>query len=216
VHIVGNFSLHGSEWSGDVEIMVDVENTSLVRWTRYDLSITDSPSGVIQEPTIKVETLFINNSYITLTNVNYTTLPIEYLRTDASAPTVSLFVLNSTILIEGSNLGWYGQLHLEDNSFATLTRSVIGRIEVHAESQFNADHLNARKCDCYNNSQAMISNSTDRGWVWQRAGDDQVFDVIWNGIYESVEAHENATIRLDNVIINQVYYDNLIIHGSDS
>jgi hypothetical protein len=213
VWIVGNFSLRGSEWSGDVEVMVEVENTSTVEWTHYDLSITDSPFGLIQEPTIKVDYLFMNNSYLTLTNVNYTTLPLEDLLTEATAPTVKLGLLNSTILVEACNLGELGTLHLEGTSVATVTRSVIGRIEAYAESQVNADHVNARTFICYDNAHAVISNSTDRGWVWQKA-DGQVIDVSWEGIYESVAAYGHAEILLDNVIINQVHYDHEMITSS--
>jgi hypothetical protein len=150
--------------------------------------------------------------------VNYTTLSIEYLRKLGAA--VSLFVFDSTIMIEESNLGWHvggsGWLNLEGSSRANVTRSVIGRVEAYAESQLFATHLNAANLDFYETSHASIRDSTDQGWVWQRAGDGQMIDPTWDGIYLSVKSHDQATILLDNVIIDQVYYDNLTITGFGS
>jgi hypothetical protein len=210
VHISGNFSLRGSRWSGDVEIMVDVENTSIVEWTRYHLAITDARHGVIHDPTIKLEKVWIHDSHVTVTEANYTTVPIEYQQARVAA--FSLYVVDSTILIEASNLGWHvggdGRLVLEGSSRANITRSVIGNIEAYDESQLFATYLNVAQCKFYEQSHGTIRDSIDHGWVWQTGREGEVFDVRWNGIYESVDAYGNATILLDNVIVNRVYYDN--------
>jgi hypothetical protein len=194
VLITGNFSLRGDD------------NASTVEWTRYHVSITDSPHGVIDTPTIKLEKIWIHNSSITLTHVNYTTLPTEYLRTRLRATQISLFVFDSNIRIEESNLGWYGQLILEGTSSANVTRSVIGLIDAYEESQFVADHANAVKCRFYESSHATIRDSIDSGWAWQTHTSDEVFDMRWKGVFDNVEAHDQATIILDNVIVNQDYY----------
>jgi len=86
VYVSGNFSIIGDVWSGEYDVMIDVDDDSVIEWQRYFLYVSDSVEGFIESPTAKLDSIIVHDSKLSLKSVNYSSIPLSYLEKDTYAP----------------------------------------------------------------------------------------------------------------------------------
>jgi hypothetical protein len=227
VYVSGNFSIVNEGWTGNFDVMIDLNEDSLVEWPRYYLRISDSAHGLIDNPNAKLEEITIKDSRISLNNVNYThyasTHP-SYFDRDSFPSYVDLDAWDSQVSISNCNFGWVGgysgpTVRLYGSSRAEASRTVLTSIKAYDNSTFEGSRINAHYIEAYDSSTTKTTDSNEEGWTPLKVTQGETQSIIenrWTGIFGYVKAYDDARIVLENVTVGTVHYESLTLTEGES
>jgi hypothetical protein len=227
VYVSGPFSIVNEIWTGNFEVMIDLNEDSLVEWPRYYLRISDSDHGLIDNPNAKLEEIAIKDSKISLNYVNYThyvsTHP-SYFDRDSFPSSVNLDTWDSQVSISQCNFGWVGgysgpTVRLYGSSHAEATRIVVTSIKTHDHSTFEGSRLNAHYLEAHDSSTVITTESNEEGWTPLKVTQGETQSIIenrWAGIFGYVKAYDDTRIVLENVTVGTVQFGSIVLTGGES